>query len=149
MSNRKAVVVFGLLLLMATGCKKQEPTSTATKTHPAAENAALASAQTWLATVDGANYSKGWDETSPSLKVAAGKADFDKSLRGARTPLGTLVSRAVKSKQYATSLPGAPDGEYVVIQFDTTFQNKAHAVETVTPKLDSDGQWRVSGYYIK
>ncbi|MEW6584469.1 MAG: DUF4019 domain-containing protein, partial [Nitrospirota bacterium] len=54
----------------------------------------------------------------------------------------------VKSKKYATSLPGAPDGEYVVIEFETSFENKKSAVETVTPMMDS-GKWRVSGYYIK
>ena len=48
-----------------------------------------------------------------------------------------------------TSLPGAPDGEYVVIQFDTSFTNKKVAVETVTPMKDEDGIWRVSGYYVK
>jgi hypothetical protein len=56
--------------------------------------------------------------------------------------------RSLKSKTYATSLPGAPDGKYVVIQFSSSFKNKADATETVTPMLDKDGQWRVSGYYI-
>jgi ribosomal protein S17E len=40
-------------------------------------------------------------------------------------------------------------GEYVVIQFETSFENKKTAVETVTPMMDKDGIWRVSGYYIK
>jgi hypothetical protein len=47
------------------------------------------------------------------------------------------------------TLPGAPDGEYVVIQYQTAFQNKKSAIETVTPMLDKDGHWRVAGYYIK
>ena len=46
-------------------------------------------------------------------------------------------------------MPGAPDGEYVVIQFETSFENKKHAIETVTPMMDKDGTWRVSGYYIR
>ena len=37
---------------------------------------------------------------------------------------------------------------HVIIQFDTTFEKKA-AVETVTPMLESDGAWRVCGYYVK
>jgi hypothetical protein len=44
---------------------------------------------------------------------------------------------------------GPPDGEYVVIQFETSFENKKSAIETVTPMLDQDGKWRVSGYFIK
>ena len=66
-----------------------------------------------------------------------------------RKPLCKLVSRKVKSKDYKTSLPGAPEGEYVVIQFKTSFENKKRSIETVTPMIDDDGKWRVSGYYIK
>ncbi|MEW6571079.1 MAG: DUF4019 domain-containing protein [Nitrospirota bacterium] len=55
----------------------------------------------------------------------------------------------MKSKQYTTSLPGAPDGEYVVLRYKTVFENKKSSIEIVTPMLDKDGKWRVSGYYIK
>jgi hypothetical protein len=48
-----------------------------------------------------------------------------------------------------TQLPGAPDGQYVIIQYDTTFENKRKAIETITPMFDKDGIWRVSGYYIQ
>ena len=47
------------------------------------------------------------------------------------------------------ALPGAPDGEYVVIQYESSFEHKQSAIETVTPMLDTDGKWRVSGYFIK
>ena len=70
-------------------------------------------------------------------------------MEAVRKPLGQTVSRSLKSKQYQTVLPGAPDGEYVVIQFNTSFEHKRSAVETVTPMKDKDGKWRVSGYYIK
>ena len=63
--------------------------------------------------------------------------------------MGKLISREVKSAVYESSLPGVPDGEYVVIQFETSFENKKSAIETVTPMLEKDGKWRVSGYYIK
>ena len=41
------------------------------------------------------------------------------------------------------------DGQYVIIQFKASFENKKSAVETITPMLDQDGTWRVSGYYMK
>jgi ribosomal protein S17E len=41
------------------------------------------------------------------------------------------------------------NGVYVVIEFESSFENKKSAVETVTPMMDKDGKWRVSGYYIK
>jgi hypothetical protein len=55
----------------------------------------------------------------------------------------------VKKTQSAASLPGAPDGQYVVVQFDTVFADKPSAVETVTFMLENDGQWRAAGYFIK
>jgi len=66
-----------------------------------------------------------------------------------RGPLGEVVSRELRSAQFTTTLPGAPDGEYVVIESGTDFENKASAIETVIPMKDPDGSWRVSGYFIK
>ena len=66
-----------------------------------------------------------------------------------RKPLGRVLSRKLKTATFETSIPAAPDGQYVVIQYDTSFENKKAAVETVTPMLDDDGKWRVSGYYIQ
>lgn len=56
----------------------------------------------------------------------------------------------MKGATYATKLPGAPDGEYVVIQYKASFANKESAVETITPMKEADGTtWHVSGYFIK
>jgi hypothetical protein len=115
----------------------------------AKENAAVLAAQHWLAMVDGEKYAKSWEEAAEYFKGAVTREQWEQSLRGVRKPLGEVVSRKVKSKTYVTSLPGAPDGEYVVIQFETSFENKKSAVETVTPMMDTDDKWRVSGYYIK
>jgi hypothetical protein len=71
------------------------------------------------------------------------------ALSAARKPLGKLKSREVRSKDYRSSPPGTPDDQYVVIQFKTVFENKKSAVETITPMLDKDGKWRVSGCYIR
>jgi hypothetical protein len=70
-------------------------------------------------------------------------------MKSTRAPLGAVRTRKLKSATYTKTLPGAPDGEYVVIQYDTSFENKKSAVETITPMLDKDGKWRVSGYFIK
>jgi hypothetical protein len=55
----------------------------------------------------------------------------------------------LSTAKFFKSLPGAPDGQYVVIKYDTTFANKAAAVETVTPMREADGSWKVSGYFVK
>ncbi len=60
-----------------------------------------------------------------------------------------MISRKLKVARFYPKLPGAPDGQYVVIQYDTEFENKKSAVETITPMLEKDGTWKVSGYFIK
>jgi hypothetical protein len=60
-----------------------------------------------------------------------------------------LKSRTLQSVTPKSALPGAPDGQYVVIEFSSSFEHKANAIETVTPVIDTDGKWHVSGYYIK
>jgi hypothetical protein len=147
--KRFNTLLFGFLILVVAGCGRQAPSGDSPKSNLAAEKAAVESAQAWLDLVDAGSYSKSWDEAAAVLKSAVSQADLEKSLRAVRTPLGKVVSRNIKSQQYTTSLPGAPVGEYVVIQFDTTFEHKANATETITPMLDKTGKWKVSGYFIK
>ena len=113
------------------------------------EKAAIASAEKWLKIVDKGKYSESWEESSEYFKQAVTQDQWEQAVQAVREPLGKLISRKVKSASYTTSLPGAPDGQYVVIQFSTSFENKKSGIETVTPKMDKDGMWRVSGYYIK
>ena len=113
------------------------------------EQLARESAQSWLALVDGGSYPASWDQSAELFKSAVTKEQWQSALNATRTPLGKLVSRKLKSATYTRSLPGAPDGEYVVIQYDSSFEHKQSAVETITPMVDKGGKWRVSGYFIK
>ena len=63
--------------------------------------------------------------------------------------LGALVSRKLRSAKEYNALPGAPDGKFVMMQFDTSFAAKKTAVETVTFMLEKDGAWRSVGYFIR
>jgi hypothetical protein len=116
---------------------------------PEKEKAAVASAEKWLNLVDQGKYAESWKEAATLFRNAINQGQWEQTLQAVHTPLGKLVTRKIKTKTYRTSLPGAPDGEYVVIEFDSSFEKKKSAVETVTPMMDKDGKWRVSGYYIK
>jgi hypothetical protein len=115
----------------------------------AREDAAQAAAESWLALVDGGKCQESWKEAAELFKHAVTAEQWEQAVSAVRGPLGEVVSRKVKSRKHAHELPGAPDGEYVVIQFETRFEKKASAIETVTPMLDPDGTWRVSGYFVK
>jgi len=113
------------------------------------EQLAQTSAEAWLALTDSGKYADSWDEAAQAFKSAVTKDQWQSALHTVRDPLGKLVSRKLTSATYTKSLPGAPDGEYVVIQYGTSFEHRQGAIETITPMLDKDGKWRVSGYYIK
>jgi hypothetical protein len=113
------------------------------------EELAVSASQAWLALVDAGKYQESWQQAADKFKNIVEQNQWESSMVAFRKPLGNVLSRNLMFKKYTHTLPGAPDGEYVVIQYKTSFENKASAVETVTPMLDSDGKWRVSGYYIK
>jgi tetratricopeptide (TPR) repeat protein len=111
--------------------------------------AAAPVAQAWLTLVDEGKIAESWEQSSKLFQTGIAKDKWGAVLKSAREPLGKLQSRKLISATYMTSIPGAPDGQYVVIQFEAVFENKKQAVETVTPMKDKDGKWRVSGYYVK
>jgi hypothetical protein len=99
--------------------------------------------------VDEGLYLESWREGATYFRKAVSQEQWTQSMVAFRKPLGKTLSRKITSAKHTTTLPGAPDGEYVVIQYQTSFENKLSAIETVTPMLDKNGDWRVSGYYIK
>jgi len=139
--KRIVLVLLFLGILNMFGCSKPS--------NPEAEADALPAAEAWLALVDSGQYAKSWDEAAGYFKGAVQKEKWIQTMNAARTPFGKNISRKLKSKRYKTSLPGAPDGEYVVIKFKSSFEKKKSAIETITPMLDKDGTWRVSGYYMQ
>ncbi len=115
----------------------------------AGEKAAAAAAQTWLGEIDAGHYARSWKDAAGYFRGAITEKGWSDALNGTRKPLGSLLSRKLANSRSATSLPGAPDGNYVVMQFDTAFSNKKTAVETVTFLQEKDGKWKAAGYYIK
>ena len=113
------------------------------------EELAQKSAESWLALTDSGKFAESWDEASQLFKSAITRQQWTSTVKGVREPLGKVLSRKFKSATFTRTLPGVPDGDYVVVQFETSFEHKAAATETVTPMLEKDGKWRVSGYYIR
>lgn len=112
------------------------------------EGLAKQSAKEWLELTDAGKYGQSWEQAAKLFKSSVTKKQWDAKIKAARVPLGKVISREVQNATYARQLPGVPDGEYVVIQYNTSFEKKKSAIETVTPMLDGTS-WKVSGYFIK
>jgi len=133
------------MILLITAAALAFWTGACSQSQKTAEGAAL----DWLKLVDAGNYAQSWECGATILKNAVAKEQWLQILKDGRAPLGSLTSRELTSAEYQSGLPGAPRGEYYVIQFTSTFANRRSVTETVTPMLDKDGRWRVAVYYVK
>jgi len=130
-----------MVILSTSGCSRPS--------NPEAESAAAEAARQWLSLVDGGQYAESWEEGSDFFKAIVGKQDWLGKMNAIRKPMGATVSRKPKLTTYRTTMPGAPDGEYVIVQFASSFDNKKVSVETATLTLTEDRGWRIIGYFIK
>jgi hypothetical protein len=76
-------------------------------------------------------------------------AEWPKVINGARARFGKFQSRKLTVTRFTTTIPGAPEGKYVIIDYSSRFEKRKDAVESVAPMQEKDGSWKVSGYFIK
>jgi Protein of unknown function (DUF4019) len=119
--------------------------STAPGNNDAQLRAAIGVAQQWLVFIDQGQYAESWSATGSLFQSTMQQPQWVQTLTGARTPLGTVVSREVAGSEIRSSLPGAPAGQYALVSFATNFQNKPDIIETIT-MMDESGTWKVVGY---
>jgi hypothetical protein len=106
-------------------------------------------ARDWLVLTDRGDGAASWDAAARQFKNLLPREDWADLLQKSRDPFGALAQRTVLSTTFATSFPGAPDGNYAIVVFRTSFAKKTDAAETVTLEREADGAWRVVGYVIR
>jgi beta-lactamase regulating signal transducer with metallopeptidase domain len=114
--------------------------------------AAVAAMQDWLKEIDQNEYAQSWQDASASFQKAVTSDGWTAALNRVRTPLGKCTDRKLASSLHQTEVPsptGPQKGDFVVAQFNSSFENLAYAVETVCFEKAADGTWKASGYYIK
>lgn len=107
------------------------------------------SARAWLELLDNAKYRESWEHASPLLRSNKTEPEWVKSTTEMRSPLGVANARYIATAGAAKSLSGLPDGDYVVLQFYTTFAQKGLALETVTLAKAQNDSWLIADYSIK
>lgn len=105
-------------------------------------------AKEWLKIVDSGKYVESWQKSDAFFQSQLPESKWDAALKSVRSPLGQVHSRSELDAKEYSSLPGVPKGKYLVIQFQTEFQHKKSATETLTLSKNS-GQWLPIGYFIK
>jgi len=106
----------------------------------------VAAGQKWLALVDEQKYEESWNQASSMFRREVTQERWLAALKRFREPLGALVSRTPSRVEFSKFLRGAPDGDYAIIHFTTSFTSRS-ATERLT-LVKEDGRWQMAAYGI-
>src|SRR5713101_8974288 len=122
------------------------------------DQAALEVVKQWLALIDAGDWKESFNQSSPLFKSDLQTAtsfrrgmpehEWESFITRLQAQLGKAVSRDLKVARDAEGCPDEPVAEHLTLEYETHFERKKHAVETVTLTADPDGRWSVSGYHI-
>jgi hypothetical protein len=103
----------------------------------------------WLALLDTGKTGTAWDASSAYLKSVVTRQKWIAGITSARKPFGKIDKRTATKFARSHSMPGAPDGDYSIIEFESVFANGKRASEQLIWTLGDGDVWSVSGYFIR
>ena len=109
---------------------------------------ATAVATEFLQLIDAAKYAESWQMSAGLMKDKVSEKDWVEKLTRARALSGDLLERREQDASYSTTAVDSPEGEYISLIFESSFQRVESVNEYVTVMLD-DGHWKVAGYFIQ
>jgi hypothetical protein len=116
--------------------------------HAVEERAAERQALGFLGYLDHGRFADSYAYTGMLIRGQLDREAFASQVEKDRAGTGTIQSRELVDASYTTTLAGAPEGQYVVLRYHSSFANRPDTVETLTLAF-AKGYWRVSGWYIK
>lgn len=111
------------------------------------EGAARKAAEKWLALIDQGNYKDAYKQGSRHGQDHATFEEWEPQVRAMRDGVGEMQQRNFTSAKATKSMAGAPDGDYMVLEFASAFAKKAKASESVMMSREG-GTWKGCGYFI-
>jgi hypothetical protein len=103
----------------------------------------------WLQLLDAGKPGAAWDVASNQLQSGVPRDKFIAEMRRVRQPLGKLSSRTPVKFARAHDLPGAPSGDYAIIEYDAEYANGKRLSEQLIWAIAEGDIWRVAGYFYR
>ncbi|MCK0128222.1 DUF4019 domain-containing protein [Erythrobacter sp. F6033] len=113
------------------------------------EAASLKQAKAFLAPVDAGDWNKSWNIAGDFFQEQITAAEWAERVSPVRKPLGAVEERRLVSAQQVSTLPGAPEGDYEVLQFQTKFANREGLALETMMMLKNGNSYDVTGYFIQ
>ena len=137
-----------MLLCLASALFLSPLRSRAESAPAAAEPAAQAAAQKWLALVDAGQAVESRLATAAPMREAIGEWKWKLGFNLAQMQYGACTGRKLRSSSFSTRSPGGRNGEFVELEYDSRSTKKGAVVEKMTVMHEADGQWRIVNYRI-
>lgn len=109
---------------------------------------AVASAESFLKLLDDKQWTASHQAMGAVVRTSVSDSEWQNTVAPVRESLGAFVSRSVGEGKRDTMLPGMPEGDYGMQQFNARFANQSAAVETVVLMREQSG-WKVIGYFVR
>ncbi|MDP1836281.1 MAG: DUF4019 domain-containing protein [Chlamydiales bacterium] len=117
-------------------------------------NAAIdRAAKAWLNLVDIGDYRQSWAAGSELIRCRWDACKWNNSLNRNRYCLGKVTSRELTCMQYTCKMKKMPEGQYVILTYNTCFECSGSRCERVILRCDRDcgcgSRWRVAYYSLR
>ncbi len=104
-------------------------------------------AEEWLALFDDGDIEATWEEASSYFQQQVDQEDWVRQAEAGKQQTGELDGRTFADINFADELPQAPEGEYMILNYNTQYA-QVDVVETVILRLEDD-VWRVIGFFAQ
>ncbi len=111
-------------------------------------SAALTKAERFVGILDSRNYDRAYLQTSDLLKLRTPQTEWIRQQEIAFQLLGDVRERQLSTVKARAVYPGLPDGNYLIVCFETRTAHKVKAIEVVLLK-EEETDWQVCNYSIR
>jgi len=105
-------------------------------------------AKIYVGGLDKQEYRESWTQGDELFQHTISQGEWVEALNLSRKPLGQVRSRVLKDQRPAWDPRGLPKGAYMVVEYETSFENAPSSGELLTLRKGSDGTWRVLTYQV-
>ena len=138
-TRRSVLATLAGLLLAATVAQAQDPRASTVQSV----------ARQWLALADTYDAQATWKAAGERFQQALSLERWADGLEKQRKPGGRVLQRTVAATTFSSSFSGLPEGgNYALVRFRTSFENRTVIEEDVTLEQEAGGAWKVIGYVI-
>ena len=109
-------------------------------------NAANKVGLSWLNDINHTQYENAYELLSKEVKVMVEKEPWISLINELMLEFGNLESRTVTQRYFQSQMEGMEDGFYVVIEYNSQYENTKAHTESLLLKQNDKAKWEIANY---